>query len=97
VATGKLGSAGSGGGGIPASGGTSGRVDVAFSRADDNSMAGDVEGKVGSAGSGGAGISAATRKSGSAGSGGGGSATTAGGSREIGVCSGCWDTCGSGA
>jgi hypothetical protein len=89
----KLGSAGSGGGGIVSSAVTSGRVDVGGSGAG-VSMARGVAGKVGSAGSGGDGISAATGKLGSADSGGGGSATTAGGSRQIGGSFGCCDTCG---
>jgi hypothetical protein len=84
VATGKLASAGSGGGGIVASEDAAGRVDVGGSRGDDNSMTGGAEGKVGSAGSGGGGMSAVIGKLGSAGSGGGGSVTAAGGSRQLG-------------
>jgi hypothetical protein len=85
VATGKLASAGSGGGGIVASEDAAGRVDVGGSRGDDNSMTGGAEGKVGSAGSGGGGMSAVIGKLGSAGSGGDGSATITGVSREVGV------------
>jgi hypothetical protein len=97
VATGKLGSAGSGGGGSAASIGTSGSIGAAGSGEGGSSTTGETEGNVGSAGSGGGGISAATGKLGSAGSKGGESTTVAGGSREIGVCFGCCDTCGSGA
>ena len=85
MATGKLGSAGSGGAGMTASIGTSGRVGEAGSGGDGSSTVGGTDGKVGSAGSGGGGISAATGKLGSAGSRGGGSTTAAGGSGEIGV------------